>query len=912
VTRRCGTGLLACQSLFRHPGFWPLILVAAIATTPAQAYYQYIHYLNGNFGTPVYEKFDLTALPNKTITFLVADTGAKNYGTNDDFASVLSQIQQAAAAWNSVDSSDLRVAFGGLESQGQTQNSPGGDVVFVDLPPGLLGLGGTQVPATETPVNDANGKPFFPIARSIIQLTDDTSEAPGPSYLESFFTTAVHEMGHALGLQHTWTSAAMAQDVIRNTSRARPLDADDRAGFSVLYGKAKWTSNFGSISGQVTANGQPVALASVVAIPPAGPAVSSLTNPDGTYTINGLPPNTTYLLYVHPLPPDAILASSAAGLRLPVDQNGNSLQASGVFTTVFYPGTNNLQQATPFNVNPGTAFTAQNFSVNPQSAVSMYDIVTYSYSDSPACGASATPNCWNAPAYVNSTAAQFTIEARANQSLNQPVATPVPQSVTIMGGFGTATLCAAQNASLPCFEPYDVNTGQRLPANTTDPNTGLAIFFSGILGAATGPRHLVFTLPSGDLYILPDGVNLVKQDPPSIASVTPNNDGSVAITGSNFATDNSLVSRVFFDGQPVLAQSGVTVNASEDSITVTPPPGYSGQNATVIVYNSDGQNSTFYQPQSPPTYSYPASAAPQIKVSPGSLPSAVSPVAAVVDIQAQNMQFCVPVAGGCVNTQVALGFGTSDVSVRRVWVLSPTHLVANVVVAPNAAIGSSEVSVLSGFQMASQPGGFQITPADPALPLMELPLENNDPFQQAYYYPGAVVSLFGSKLATALNAAQMTLTPQAGGNAQSLQSVSIATQVNFVIPSNFPTGPAILNLNNGATNALPIEIEIDSAPPVIQQIVGAAGQPLDTSHLASSGDTLTATLSNVDPSVVSNPSRVQVAIAGVLQNISQVNAGQNGTVTVSFVVSQSFNGATVPVLVAVNGVVSDPVSIIVK
>jgi len=196
-----------------------LLLLALAIGTPAQAYYHYIHYLNGNFGTPVYEKFDLSpnVNPNKTITFFVTDTGAKNYGTNDDFASVLSQVQQAAAACNSVSSSDLRVAFGGLESAGQAANSTGGDVVFVDLPPGLLGLGGPNVPATQTPVNDANGKPFFPITRSTILLTDDTSEAPGPSYLESFFTTAVHEMGHALGLQHTWTSAAMAQDVIRTT-----------------------------------------------------------------------------------------------------------------------------------------------------------------------------------------------------------------------------------------------------------------------------------------------------------------------------------------------------------------------------------------------------------------------------------------------------------------------------------------------------------------------------------------------------------------------------------------------------------------------------------------------------------------------------------------------------------------------
>ena len=81
-------------------------------------------------------------------------------------------------------------------------------------------------------------------------LSRDTSQGAGPSYLEEFFTTAVHEIGHALGLQHTWTASAMSQDVVRNTSRARPLDADDIAGLDTLYGKAGWQNNYGSISGR--------------------------------------------------------------------------------------------------------------------------------------------------------------------------------------------------------------------------------------------------------------------------------------------------------------------------------------------------------------------------------------------------------------------------------------------------------------------------------------------------------------------------------------------------------------------------------------------------------------------------------------------------------------------------------------
>ena len=43
------------------------------------------------------------------------------------------------------------------------------------------------------------------------------------------------------------------------------------------------------------------------------------------------------------------------------------------------------------------------------------------------------------------------------------------------------------------------------------------------------------------------------------------------------------------------------------------------------------------------------------------------------------------------------------VTVRRVWVLSPNHLWADVVVAPNATPGAYTATVLTGFQLAPQP-----------------------------------------------------------------------------------------------------------------------------------------------------------------------------------------------------------------
>src|SRR5262249_38489609 len=149
--------------------------------------YHYVHYASRNAPfTPIYEKFDLNALSNNTVTFFVTDQGPAIYGPNDNFGSVLSQIKQAAAAWNSVATSDLRVAFGGLESYtpnptpaapgGPTlrSNTPGADVIFVDLP-GVLGLG---APTTSTvPVSGPTGQ-FFPIVRSVVMLSRDTTPAP--------------------------------------------------------------------------------------------------------------------------------------------------------------------------------------------------------------------------------------------------------------------------------------------------------------------------------------------------------------------------------------------------------------------------------------------------------------------------------------------------------------------------------------------------------------------------------------------------------------------------------------------------------------------------------------------------------------------------------------------------------------
>src|ERR1019366_8039411 len=353
--------------------------------------------------------------------------------------------------------------------------------------------------------------------------------------------------------------------------------------------------------------------------------------------------------------------------------------------------------------------------VQPRTSVPAYDLITSSYLDPhtllPLWDPSAVVGpiqVW--PAIVNNTLPGLMVKVEANSG-----DTPVPQSATILGGCGVATGTY--------LRPY------------TDDRTGslaLALYWGMPPFAGTGPRHLVLNY-GNDLYILPQAVNLVKQPAPAIVSVNPNSDGSgsVTVTGSNFGGD----SLVYFDGIQAVRSSALSGNDVQGSLTVAPPAGSTGQVAQVIVYNGDSQNSTLGALNGPPTYTYPgtypSAGTPQIQsMNLTSLPAGAT---GMVDITAQNTAF--------LDGQVIVGLGSDDITVQRVWVLGPTHLWANIAVAPNAVTGSSEVSVISGFEVVSRANAFQVVPPNPSLPVMAA-VSNANPAQQTVY-PGTFASIYG-------------------------------------------------------------------------------------------------------------------------------------------------------------------------
>jgi hypothetical protein len=817
----------------------------ALMASSGFGYYHYVHYASAaTYNTPIQEKYDLAVLPNNTVSVFVSDIGPTPLLPGDSFAAVLSEIQMAVGVWNAVDTSTLRVNFGGLSSVGTPQATPAIQVEFGDVPPGLLAFTSN----THTNITSGVNGTFVPITASVLVLKRDLSQRPSSG--ELFFLTVVHELGHALGLQHTETSAAMSVEVTRATTKSKPLGPDDIAGISVLYPAQNFSSRFGSITGRVTlSSGSGVALASVVAISPNGPAVSALTNPDGSYRIDGLAPGS-YLMYVHPLPPGVQGPPfGPADVVYPVDSNGQAITSAPLFQTQFYPATRDWTQALSVPVTVGAVTSGINFSVQSRSsALQVYDVTTYSYP---------TPTLAVKPAYLPNFNSQGVFIATGSGLVTAANTAPVP-------GLGVSVVGSISVSGLGAYAPPNAYTV-----------VGLALTpFSG-----NGPRHLIFTL-NNDLYVLPSGVNLTAAAPPTITSVTPGVDATgaptVTITGTNLTSSTLL----YFDGLPAAIRSIDTVN---QVIVATPPPGAAGYQATVAVFNTDGQSSLFAA--APPIYSYAPGGPAAITVTPASLPAGVE---AMIDVEGVNNNFT---AGS-----TTLGFGSSDVVVKRIAVLSPTHLIASVAVNANAPATLSQISVFSGFQVVNQPFAFQIQPANPRLPVLSSQLVNPVTGVASVYAGGYAVMNVTNLPATA-TATSLALT--VGGVSVPILGVANG-QITFQVPLGLATGPAIVTLQDG----------VDSIYPVVASAINnASGVLITPNNPAHPGDLLNVFVTGLGTGITA--SQVQLSVGGVIHAaLGNPQPSGNGYVVQFILSSTDPTGAAVQVIFTVSGTSSSQVYIL--
>ncbi len=113
-------------------------------------------------------------------------------------------------------------------------------------------------------------------------------------------STATHEIGHMLGLNHSGIAHTIMFPFgdTKVTGQQRNLAVDDAAGIAFIYAAPNFPTLTGKISGKVTLNGSGIFASHVVAVDSTtGAAVlDGLTNSDGTYELVGLPPGSYYVL----------------------------------------------------------------------------------------------------------------------------------------------------------------------------------------------------------------------------------------------------------------------------------------------------------------------------------------------------------------------------------------------------------------------------------------------------------------------------------------------------------------------------------------------------------------------------------------------------------------------------------------
>jgi hypothetical protein len=259
----------------------------------------------------------------------------------------------------------------------------------------------------------------------------------------------------------------------------------------------------------------------------------------------------------------------------------------------------------------------------------------------------------------------------------------------------------------------------------------------------------------------------------------------------------------------------------------------------------------------------------------------------MVDVTVANMNLS--------DGHVTVGFGSDDVQVRRVWVTGPNRLTVSVAVSGNAALGTSEVSVISGMQLALAPNAFQTQAPQAGAPLI-LGLANASDPSQSSFQAGQFAVIFGQNLTGA----------QIAVNDVPVQPVFAgATQINFVVPAGLAAGPAVLRLIAPGGSAFPVVFQLDARPPVISGVNNGGGA-------AAAGDALQVMIGGLDASVLANPHRLRLTVSSLEMPIQQITPVSPGVYMVQLTITQSFGGAPVPVVAAVDGSQSAPFHVTVR
>jgi len=281
---------------------------------------------------------------------------------------------------------------------------------------------------------------------------------------------------------------------------------------------------------------------------------------------------------------------------------------------------------------------------------------------------------------------------------------------------------------------------------------------------------------------------------------------------------------------------------------------------------------------------------PSFSVSPAAVPAGTD---ALVTIDTTSLSLG--------NGYAGLGFGTSDVLVRQVWVVSSTRLLASVSVASTAAQSTTNATLTNGLYSVTQPQVFATTTAAEHTLSMSSSVVNASTGGKAVY-PGSAVSLY--VLGTSGPLAKSVVVFSINDNAVQ-PAFPADDQLWFVMPSDTKPGPVIFKLQVDGQSALPIVIPVVPEPPHITAVAVNSGA-LDPKVPVKQGDLLTLTVTALakDGTVV-DPTQVTITVGGVSLKAADVKALDKGH-AVMFALPGGVPTGTVDMTVSIGGLTSAP------
>jgi uncharacterized protein (TIGR03437 family) len=210
-----------------------------------------------------------------------------------------------------------------------------------------------------------------------------------------------------------------------------------------------------------------------------------------------------------------------------------------------------------------------------------------------------------------------------------------------------------------------------------------------------------------------------------------------------------------------------------------------------------------------------------------------------------------------------VGFGSSDVTITHVWVVSPGLLQMNVSVNASANAAPVMLTVASGLQLATLTASLQIAAANPSQISLRTPILN-----QATGLAGVPVG--GTAI---INTSNLPFNATAGtlagwnltiANQPAQFALADHGQLIVQVPGGLLTGPSVVQLlpANGAP-VPPVLMQVDPLPPVITAVADIAqGVAAGVFH---AGDSISITVTGLGDALGNFPaaSQMDVNVGGI-------------------------------------------------